>query len=401
MTRQDKCPYCGSYTISRSFTADNPGAECYCNDCEKYWTEIDTGAKEPVIPEGRHDWYPHDAEFIESVRAELLSLRSDNKALSEQNTQLSDGFNDAQQEINRLKENVRISTVTACLKCGLGHKIGSMHEFVCAGCLAKELETQRQVANIKWKSDSKAMKVVDAAVGMVRKFEPNIAGPEWLRLHKAVLDFQAANVDAPSDTPEASEIPEGQTDWEEVQRTYSVDIGTNRVFDVKVSVASDGEVTEDRWKRAVRDALTHFLLDHSDATPEPKYDWINTFERQPKHGQVCLLRDVSGPPRKALWDNSGHWHVMGKAYEPQFMTDWPEWKPFDASEPEPNDDGWVKVSDRLPEPYTRVLLHSNNHANYVGWLRNGELKRWSLMGVKEAYALSDITHWRELPEAPK
>lgn len=42
------------------------------------------------------------------------------------------------EEAERLREGVRMTTLTGCMKCGAGHSVGSMHELVCSACLAAD-----------------------------------------------------------------------------------------------------------------------------------------------------------------------------------------------------------------------------------------------------------------------
>ena len=54
-------------------------------------------------------------------------------------------------------------------------------------------------------------------------------------------------------------------------------------------------------------------------------------------------------------------------------------------------DGWVKVSERLPAPCTRVLTFSPETESFHAW-------------VTQAFADSlpnDVTHWRPLHDPPK
>ena len=63
-------------------------------------------------------------------------------------------------------------------------------------------------------------------------------------------------------------------------------------------------------------------------------------------------------------------------------------------------DGWIPVSDRLPEPETDVLVRGVKHNgvfNTVSGLFHG---RWMSQETEEPTEFK-VTHWMPLPAAPK
>jgi hypothetical protein len=62
--------------------------------------------------------------------------------------------------------------------------------------------------------------------------------------------------------------------------------------------------------------------------------------------------------------------------------------------------GWIRVDDRLPEPYKCVLVLEENGEIHLCRYHN-ESKRFYYDGSDWDIKLGCVTHWRELPQPPK
>lgn len=61
-------------------------------------------------------------------------------------------------------------------------------------------------------------------------------------------------------------------------------------------------------------------------------------------------------------------------------------------------DGWISVKERLPEPHTDVICHSQFGAIGTGYLiTTSEWSGWEMRQIGSC----DITHWMPLPNPPK
>lgn len=70
------------------------------------------------------------------------------------------------------------------------------------------------------------------------------------------------------------------------------------------------------------------------------------------------------------------------------------------AKPSAEGDGWIAVTERLPEVGYRVLMHTKG-----GEIQSGELDRdwvngniW--YGDRDVLGTSDVSHWRPLPAPP-
>lgn len=69
---------------------------------------------------------------------------------------------------------------------------------------------------------------------------------------------------------------------------------------------------------------------------------------------------------------------------------------------EPDNDEWIKLSDKLPEPMKQVLFYDTKHKDYVVGFYNNNYNAIQVgsglinIGDEESY-----THWRIPPEPPK
>lgn len=60
-------------------------------------------------------------------------------------------------------------------------------------------------------------------------------------------------------------------------------------------------------------------------------------------------------------------------------------------------DGWINVSDRLPNSYKDVIVCSETREVYCGWYAPVS-RIWHNMDGAE---IESVTHWRELPDPPR
>ena len=64
--------------------------------------------------------------------------------------------------------------------------------------------------------------------------------------------------------------------------------------------------------------------------------------------------------------------------------------------------GWISTADRLPNPFESVLMHTPEDSPlpvvHEGYLTCNEI--WMSL-YREAYTLSEVTHWMPMPEPPK
>jgi hypothetical protein len=63
------------------------------------------------------------------------------------------------------------------------------------------------------------------------------------------------------------------------------------------------------------------------------------------------------------------------------------------------DDGWIKVSDRLPETSEGVLVANKNGVSHTTHSFHVGQKTWNALTGN--WCLDPITHWRPLPNPPK
>jgi hypothetical protein len=61
---------------------------------------------------------------------------------------------------------------------------------------------------------------------------------------------------------------------------------------------------------------------------------------------------------------------------------------------------WISVKDRLPEESTHCIVRIDDGEYQVAWRENGH---WIMFNPCCIYnsQLNNVTHWMELPEAPK
>ena len=60
---------------------------------------------------------------------------------------------------------------------------------------------------------------------------------------------------------------------------------------------------------------------------------------------------------------------------------------------------WVPVSERLPEPNVKVLAHSKRCPHFFALRKNRQRLPWEFLDGDTCH--EKITHWMQLPEAPK
>jgi len=90
--------------------------------------------------------------------------------------------------------------------------------------------------------------------------------------------------------------------------------------------------------------------------------------------------------------------IRDKYFRPEYHLTRPDWCPLEVET-----DGWIAVSERLPEDDTLVCVFCNGQVSYGKHYKNSV--KWILEGQYEfgewSGAYHTVTHWRPLPEAPK
>ena len=70
---------------------------------------------------------------------------------------------------------------------------------------------------------------------------------------------------------------------------------------------------------------------------------------------------------------------------------------------------WISVKDRLPKPYTRVIVRVNGYKDIlVGWYtetfkdsNNEKFDCWCIEYKLSERSMEPVTHWMPMPQPPK
>lgn len=91
------------------------------------------------------------------------------------------------------------------------------------------------------------------------------------------------------------------------------------------------------------------------------------------------------------------WQCRAHDWEQLYAEDFgkiPSWCPLEVET-----DGWIPVSERLPDENVRVMLAIKGASVIMGSHHNRAPQWTTIDGYYSDYAI--VTHWRPLPEAPK